>query len=227
QQTMVARTRDLDSQKSRLEAALTEGENHLTEGLLNALQLRGHETKAHCQRVAAFAIRIAEEMNLKGRILSTIRQGALLHDVGTIGIPDAILLKKESLTPEEWQLMRMHPQIGGSLLEGFENLRGAHTLVMQHHERFDGSGYPMGLRGEQIFIGARIFAVADSLDAILTERSYSEPMALDLAIQRIVGQRGTLHDPKVVDAFAQIAPEEWQEIAARYPEDPKSVKDAA
>lgn len=224
QQSMVQASRHLDRQRALLQRALDDAQTHLSETLLAALQMRGHETEGHCRRVAAYALRIAEEMGLKGRVLSSIERGAMLHDVGKIAIPDAILLKEGNLTSEERHVMRTHPQAGAQLLEGFEGLAGARQIVLQHHERWDGTGYPARLAGEHICLGARIFAVADTLDALLSDRPYRKRQDVEIAAEEIKRCSGTHFDPAVVEAFQRVPPAYWLEIQRQFPE---PVRDTA
>jgi len=222
QRSIVSANRELEEQKERIQHAIVTAENQMAEALLSAMDIRGHETRAHCQRVAAFAMLIAEQLGLRGSILTTIRQGALLHDVGKIGIPDSILLKNGPLDREQWEVMRTHTEIGSRMLGGFEHLSGARTIVSQHHERWDGSGYPRGLKGEQIFIGARIFALADTLDAILSDRPYRKAIPIHLAVDEVQQHNDTLFDPKCVEAFMRIDPERLAEVMQQFPEGPRT-----
>jgi putative nucleotidyltransferase with HDIG domain len=226
QQSIVEASRGVEEQKARLEAAVDQAENAFAEALLGALDMRGHETRAHCQRVAAYSVMIAEAIGLRGKVLASIRYGALLHDIGKIGIPDDILLKPASLSVEEWQVMRTHTEIGAQLLSGFDSLAGARQLVLQHHERWDGSGYPASLRGDQISIGARIFAVADTLDAILSERPYRKAITIEAAVREIERCSGTQFDPQVVVAFMKIPLEKWSEVRREMPEEVRAVRAA-
>jgi putative nucleotidyltransferase with HDIG domain len=216
---MVDATRNIEEQKSKLERAVSDAETAFAESLLGAMELRGHETRAHCQRVAAYSLLIAEEMDLRGKVLQTIRYGALLHDVGKIAIPDELLVKPGPLSPDEWQIMRTHAEAGARLLAGFESLNGARVIVAQHHERWDGSGYPLGLAGDHINLGARIFAVADTLDAILSERPYRKPVTVETAVIEIARCSGTQFDPRVVEAFKKIDPSIWSQVRAQFPDD--------
>ncbi len=218
QMTMVSASRELDSQRSRLAGAIETAESHLTDALMNALSMRGHETQNHSQRVATYALEIAESLGLKGRVLRSIRMGALLHDVGKIGIPDKILLKRGPLTADEWRVMRTHAEIGAKLLEGFDGLNNAREIVAQHHERWDGTGYPLGLKHEQICIGARIFAIADTLDAVLSDRPYRKAVPIELAVAEISRCTGSQFDPDCVNAFSLIPLSRLLEVRDTYPD---------
>lgn len=218
QRNIVTATRSLDEQKRRIEAVVIKSEAMMAEGLLNALGLRHHETRAHCRRVAEYTRVLAEASGLAGSELVTIGNGALLHDIGKIGVPDRILLKPGPLDEEEWAVMRQHSLMGAQLLDGLEPLAGAREIVLQHHERFDGTGYPGGLAGERICRGARLFAVADALDAILSERPYKPALSIEEAMTRILAGAGSQFDPKVVQRFAQIAPATWLRVRHAFPD---------
>lgn len=135
-----------------------------------------------------------------------IGHGGLLHDIGKIGIPDTILLKEGALTEKEWRIMKSHPQIGYEIVRLCPALEKAAAIILEHHEHFDGSGYPHGLKDGAICLGARIFAVADTYDAIRSNRPYSPPRSAEEAIAEIVKNRGVLFDPDIVDAFLRCQP---------------------
>ncbi len=160
---------------------------------------------------------LADRMGLRDPTdLERLAQGALLHDIGKIGIPDRILLKPGKLTEDEEQDMRRHPELGASLIGGVGFLRKARELVLAHHERFDGSGYPRGLAGQEIPIGARIFAVVDAFDALTTARPYRQPLPFSDVVDRIAMGSGTLFDPRVVEAFLGIHFRTWAAVASRH-----------
>src|SRR5437899_12599571 len=144
--------------------------------------------------------------------LRTIEMGALLHDIGKIGVRDAVLLKPGPLDQEEWHEMREHPRLGWALLQRIEFLRDASVIVLQHQERYDGRGYPSGLKGEQIVLGARLFAVADTYDAITSDRPYRRAHSHDDATAEIARVGGTQLDPAVVTAFLRLPQQEWVRI---------------
>jgi HD-GYP domain-containing protein (c-di-GMP phosphodiesterase class II) len=173
------------------------------EALATALELRMAETEGHAQRVSMYTVTAARSLGVTGRDLEQLQWGALLHDVGLIAIPDAILLKPGALRPEEWALIRTHPDVGARLLDGVPGLESALEIVRLHHERFDGAGYPLGLRGTAIPLGARIFAVADAIDAITSDRPYRPGRTWDAARIEILHGRGSHFDPTVVDAFLE------------------------
>lgn len=166
------------------------------------LDAREQYTSQHSIRVRDLTVYLAHSMGFKPSIVKEIAQGALLHDIGKIGIADAILLKPESLTPAERRIMEQHPQIGHSFLRSNEVLKYAAELVLSHHERWDGSGYPRGLKGDEILIGARIFSVIDCYDAIRSKRVYKPAIPAGEALQLIQQQSGKLYDPSVVELFS-------------------------
>jgi putative nucleotidyltransferase with HDIG domain len=179
------------------------------QALSSALDSRDNETNGHSFRVTAYTIRLAQEMGLNNEQLTAIMRGALLHDVGKIGVPDSILLKQGPLTSEEWERMRSHVEIGYHMLKHIPFLESALEIVRFHHERWDGTGYPHGLKGEEIPLSARIFAVCDAYDAITSDRPYRKGRSYEEALREIVAQSGRQFDPSVVDALQRIPPEEW------------------
>jgi response regulator RpfG family c-di-GMP phosphodiesterase len=172
--------------------------------LVAALDAREHETSDHSQRVVKYTVAIAERLSLQGTDLEELGRGALLHDVGKIGVPDAVLLKPGKLTTEEWAEMRKHPDIGWKMIESIPFLATPATIVLSHQERFDGGGYPRKLRGEEIHIGARIFAVADTLDAMTSDRPYRKATSFENAMAEVQRCAGSQFDPEVVRAFTDI-----------------------
>jgi putative nucleotidyltransferase with HDIG domain len=172
--------------------------------LVRALDAREHETSDHSQRVVKYTEAIAERLSLRGPELEEIGRGALLHDIGKIGVPDAVLLKPAKLTPDEWKEMRRHPDIGYDMIRSIEFLNTPAAIVLSHQERFDGRGYPRGLRGEEIHIGARIFAVADTLDAMTSDRPYRKGTTFENAVDEIQRCAGSQFDPEVVRAFMDL-----------------------
>ena len=172
--------------------------------LVAALDAREHETSDHSQRVVKYTSAIAERLSVNGLDLEEIGRGALLHDVGKIGVPDAVLLKPGKLTSEEWTEMRKHPDIGYQMIQSIPFLSTPATIVLSHQERFDGTGYPRKLRGEEIHIGARIFAVADTLDAMTSDRPYRKATSFENAMAEVQRCAGSQFDPQVVRAFTDI-----------------------
>jgi len=185
------------------------------EALGSALDTRDVATEAHSRRVRGYALTIARACGVPERDIKDIEHGVLLHDIGKIGIPDAILLKPGPLTPEEWTIMRTHPEVGQHLIERIPFLRGAVPIVYHHHEKWDGTGYPLGLRGEAIPLGARIFAVADALDAMTFDRPYSKAVPFDAARKEIQRCAGSHFDPVVVETFLSIPETVLEEIRRR------------
>jgi putative nucleotidyltransferase with HDIG domain len=192
------------------------------EALAIALDTRDSETLGHSVRVAAYTAAVARRMGVVEPELTDIYRGALLHDVGKIGVPDAILRKPGRLTPEEWIEMRKHPEIGDRILQGIDFLDGARPIVLSHQERYDGKGYPLGLRGKEIPLGARIFAVVDTLDAMTSDRPYRKALPMEAVFEEIRKFRGSQFDPDVVDAFLGIPRREWDEIRIRVLEEVRS-----
>jgi response regulator RpfG family c-di-GMP phosphodiesterase len=195
-----------------LERLVVERTSGLLEGLISALDYRDTETQWHSRRVALYTRRLAKEMGVAEAGLDTIEQGALLHDIGKIGVRDSILLKPGPLTPEEWVEMKKHPEFGFQMLVKLPYLYEPSLIVLQHQERWDGKGYPAGLKGEEIVLGARAFAVADTLDAITSDRPYRKGRPLEVARAEIARCAGTQFDPEVSAAFARIPDEEWLHI---------------
>jgi len=197
---------------TRLEDMVQQRTQALLEGLIAALDYRDAETQWHSRRVSLYARRLAEALGSAEPELTVIEHGALLHDIGKIGVRDLVLLKPGPLTTEEWTEMRRHPELGWALLQRVDYLRPASAIVLQHQEKWDGSGYPKQLRGEEIVIGARIFHVVDTMDAITSDRPYRRSRPFVEAREEIKRCRGTQFDPKVVDAFLAVPPEDWERI---------------
>ncbi|MDD4981047.1 MAG: HD domain-containing protein [Candidatus Omnitrophica bacterium] len=173
--------------------------------LAQAIDARDHYTHSHSENVAKYAVAIAEEMRLSANEVALIRDACELHDLGKIGVEDNILSKPSALTPQEWEQIKRHPQMGAQILEPLTFLDGVIDLVKQHHEHYDGKGYPEGRMGDDILLGARIIHVADAYEAMRSARSYRKvPLTKEEAVAEIKKHNGTQFDPKVVDAFLKI-----------------------
>jgi response regulator RpfG family c-di-GMP phosphodiesterase len=180
--------------------------------LVAALDAREHETGDHSQRVVRYTLAVAKRLGIPENDLPDIGRGALLHDIGKIGVPDAILLKPDRLTPAEWEEMRRHPQIGWTILKSIDFLDVPADIVLSHQERWDGGGYPRGLSGDAIPVGARIFAIADCYDAMTTDRPYRKRTTAEAAREEIRRCAGSQFDPAVAEAFLSIRPADWEEL---------------
>lgn len=185
-------------------------------GLVSALDLREHNTRLHSQRVREYTELLADRYGVDEKMRRDIGFGALLHDVGKIAVPDQILLKPGKLTDEEWQEMRKHPDAGYRIVKRIGFLKDAAEIVHAHHERYDGEGYPRGLKGDEIPLGARLFMVADVYDALTSVRPYKPPFSYEDAAQEILNQQGSQFDPSVVTTFLAISPEKLLSIAEHY-----------
>jgi response regulator RpfG family c-di-GMP phosphodiesterase len=173
----------------------------LAEALVAALDAREHETGLHSKRVACHTLVLAKHFTADPQQLQQVYWGALLHDIGKIGIPDSILLKQTSLTENEWQIMRTHPEIGHRILSNAASMAQAAEIVLSHEERFDGTGYPRGQAGTAIPLWTRLFAVIDTLDAMTSDRPYRSGLPFDAARAEILRQSGAQFDPMAVEAF--------------------------
>jgi response regulator RpfG family c-di-GMP phosphodiesterase len=196
----------------RLEEMVRARTQALLEGLIAALDYRDAETQWHSRRVSLYARRLALQVGIAEPELTVVEHGALLHDIGKIGVRDRVLLKPGPLTSDEWDEMKRHPELGWALLQRVDYLRPASSIVLQHQERWDGSGYPSALSGEDIVVGARIFHVVDTLDAMTSNRPYRKARPFEEAREEIARCAGTQFDPKIVDAFLAVPPEEWERI---------------
>ena len=174
------------------------------DGWSRAMDLRDHETEGHSQRVADLTLQMARRFGMSEGDLVHIRRGALLHDMGKLGIPDSVLQKPGSLTEEEWAIMRRHPQLAYDMLNPIEYLREAVDIPYCHHEKWDGTGYPRGLKGNEIPMAARIFAVVDVWDALTSDRPYRAAWETDRVLDYIREQSGKHFEPAIVDAFIQL-----------------------
>ncbi len=188
--------------------------------LVAALDARERELSNHSQRVVRYTLAVARRLGLPDQALPDIGRGALLHDLGKIGITDAILLKPGQLTDEEWVVMRTHPQMGYDILKAIPFLGSPADIVLAHQERFDGTGYPGGLAGEAVPLGARIFAIADTYDSITSDRPYRKKQAPEAAREEIQRCSGTQFDPRCVGAFLTVTIPELEELARPTTEQP-------
>ncbi len=206
----------------RCDQELAETNIHAAQLLGHAVALRDHGTVAHNMRVAWMSSRLGEALALDRTAMQALMKGAFLHDVGKIGIPDAILLKPGVLTPEERSIMNRHPELGAELIQDIAWFGDASPVVLHHHERYDGTGYPQALRAEDIPLGARIFAVVDVFDAIISERPYKPSMTCDQALAFMAPKAGSHFDPALLKVFLPLAPVLHaamgdQEVAALWP----------
>jgi putative nucleotidyltransferase with HDIG domain len=231
QVNIVEGSRAMEAQKQRLEAALVEIDAQTGEILLSALELgSGCETRAHCHRVASYAVILAETMGIRGFALASIRLGALLHDIGKIAVPDEILSKPGPLGREEMNQVRRHAKLGAEMLSGYPRLEEVRRLVLQHHERWDGLGYPSQLKGEETALGARILAVADAIEAMLSDRPYRSAYSPEMMAELIVKGAGEQFDRTVVEAFTTVPSARWLEVRKKFPDAPVAMarnRDAA
>ena len=202
------RTVELDKALNSLEGAY----RSTLKALTAALETRDSETHGHSERVVTYSLRLGREYGLSSDEMKALEFGSLLHDIGKIGVPDSILRKPAKLTEEEWVRMREHPLHGQQILRGIEFLEGAARVVAQHHEKWDGTGYPFGLRQEEIDICARIFSVADAFDAITSDRVYRRGKPYEAAAQELDDWSSRQFDPKVVEAFHRVPKEDWEEL---------------
>jgi putative nucleotidyltransferase with HDIG domain len=208
EQLVAERTQQLSIALQDLEQSY----DYTLEALGGALDAKDAETEGHCQRVTAFTITIARSMGVDKAHLKHIARGAFLHDIGKMGVPDSILTKPGPLTAEERKIMRRHCDIGYSVLERIPFLKEAAEIVLSHQECYDGSGYPRGLKGDQIPIGARIFAVADTLDAMISDRPYRKALPIATAREEIQRFSGRQFDPKVVEVFLSHPEQLWLDL---------------
>lgn len=190
-----------DLQQANLELSLAY--DATIEGWARALELRDYETEGHTRRVAELTVEMAQSMGMPEKQLVHVRRGALLHDIGKMGIPDAILFKPGSLTEEEWEVMKKHPLMAYEMIASIDYLRPALNIPYYHHERWDGSGYPEGLKGENIPLEARIFSVIDVFDALTSDRPYRSAWSDEQAFDYIRREKGRHFDPGVADLFLE------------------------
>ncbi len=194
------------------EKALSEESRGLARSIVRVLAMRNYESEAHCERVAAWSRRLASEMGLSPSRILDVELGALLHDIGQIGVRDAVLLKPGKLEPQEWDEMKKHPELGLNLLRDVPALHRAIPIVQCHHERRDGMGYPRALTGNAIPIDARIFQIVDAFESLVSDRPYRKGRSQVEAREEIGKNVGPQFDPEVWDAFSKIDADEWTSI---------------
>ncbi len=177
------------------------------------LDLKDLNTGVHSTRLAEWAVRVVEHLGVDVGELRDIEVASLLHDIGKIGVPDRVLQKPGRLTEEEQSLVRKHPEYGWAILRLFPGFERASLLILHHHERIDGKGYPAGLKGEEIPLGSRIVAVVDAFDAMISSRSYRQGLPLEEAVRRLVADSGTQFDPEVVQHFVPLVAQELSDVS--------------
>jgi response regulator RpfG family c-di-GMP phosphodiesterase len=190
-------------------------DNTLT-ALVRALDAREREVGSHSERVMNYAAFLGEKLGMSGRELQELSKGALLHDIGKIGISDNILLKPGQLDDNEWIEMRRHPQVGYAILSEIDFLKIPAEIILSHHERFDGEGYPKQLKGKHIPLGARIFALVDTLDAMTSDRPYRKALPFTAVVNEVMKHRGSQFDPAIADLFLSIPRRHWEECSGKH-----------
>jgi putative nucleotidyltransferase with HDIG domain len=212
----VRSSQEIRERSAALASALAEVEvtyDRTLHALSNALDVRDSETEGHSRRVVEYLKLVSEELGMHDEDCVSMRRGALLHDIGKIGVPDDILRKPSALSEAEWATMRRHPSYGARIVGEIPYLQGVAKIIKHHHERWDGNGYPEGLRGEEIPLGARMFAVADAFDAMSADRPYRKALDAISARNEVLRCSGTQFDPNVVEAFMRIPLERLLAIA--------------
>lgn len=206
-------------QTAQIRIAMTElssAYDNTLSALVKALDAREKEVGSHSERVMNYTAFLGGKLGMAGKELQDLSKGALLHDIGKIGISDNILLKPGQLDDSEWLEMRKHPQIGYAILSEIDFLKKPAEIILSHHERFDGTGYPNQVKGEQIPIGARIFGIVDTLDAMTSDRPYRKALPFALVGPEIIKFRGTQFDPAIADLFLSIPRKHWEECAGKH-----------
>lgn len=201
------RVKELEDQLSSTRSSLICAFNQL-------LDLKDLNTGYHSTRLAEWSVRVAQELGLEESRFADIEVTALLHDIGKIGVPDSILKKPAKLTEEEYELMKKHPEYGWAIVRLFPGFEHISHFVLHHHESYDGKGYPAGLRGSEIPLGARIIAVIDSFDAMVSSRPYRRGLPVEEALRRLLAASGTQFDPQVIQCFVPIAQSEITSVFA-------------
>lgn len=210
----IADSAALSIENARLFADLSASYDSTLNALAAALDLRDRETEGHSRRVVEYTARLAKEIGLDNKTITEFRRGALIHDIGKIGVPDAVLHKPGPLDPEERKIIEKHPQAGYEMLLGISYLQEEIKIVLAHQEKWDGTGYPLNLQGDMIPLGARLFAIADTFDALTSDRPYRKGRPYEVARQIIVEESGKQFDPQAVQAFLAIPAEDWVNIRA-------------
>ncbi len=208
----IADSAALSVENARLFAELHASYDATLEALTMALDLRDRETEGHSRRVVEYTARLAQQIGVSSDMIDEFRRGALIHDVGKIGVPDAVLHKPGPLDPDERKIIEKHPQAGYEMLLGIPYLSEEIKIVLAHQEKWDGTGYPLGLKGEAIPLGARLFMIADTFDALTSDRPYRKGKPYEVARQIIAEESGRQFDPMAVKAFLNVPPEEWLQI---------------
>jgi len=204
---------------AQLVAELQNSYDLTLDALSAALDLRDRETEGHSRRVVEYTARLAEQIGLNKETIKNIRRGALIHDIGKIGVPDAVLHKPGPLDGEERKIIERHPLAGYNMLAGIPYLREEIQIVLGHQEKWNGTGYPFGLRGEEITLGARLFMIADTFDALTSDRPYRQGRSYEMARKLIEEESGRQFDPQAVAAFIAVPAEEWAQIRAKVMEE--------
>jgi len=201
------RIRELETEILNFRTALVCSFNQL-------LDLRDLNTGVHSTRLAEWGLRVARDLGVPETCMSDLEMGALLHDIGKIGVPDHILNKPGRLTPEEYEVVKRHPEFGWTVIRNLPGMEQTSLYVLHHHENFDGTGYPARLQGAEIPIGSRIVSVIDAFDAMVSSRPYRDGMPVDEALRRLVEASGTQFDPAVIESFVSIAKTEMPSVLA-------------
>lgn len=189
--------------------------DHTLTTLVRALDAREKETGSHSERVMNYTILLAETMGIRASDVAIMARGALLHDIGKIGVSDNILLKPAKLDDTEWRHMKQHPQMGYDILSGIKFLKAPAEVVYAHHERYDGTGYPKGLRGSEIPLGARIFSLVDTLDAMTSDRPYRKALPFSAVLAEVKRCIGTQFDPSIAEIFLSITKGKWEKAGKK------------
>jgi HD-GYP domain-containing protein (c-di-GMP phosphodiesterase class II) len=208
----VVRVQGESFRAEKLEEELQRLRSTIVQGLNQLLELRDLSTGAHCARIAQWAVGVADRLGLDSQYQRDVEAAALLHDIGKIAVPDAILTKPGPLSAEERLIIQRHPQYGWSALRRLPGFGRVSLFVLHHHERIDGKGYPAGLKGQEIPLGSRIVCVTDAFDAMISTRCYRKALPFDEALRRLEACSGSQFDPEIVEYFLRM-------VASEYPED--------